>query len=115
MGGILSERDCLASLAMTDRWAQRVRRLAAAIALAMAAAGPAIAGSSDDPVDLSGAPVGLPRPADSGKPVVSLMPRANAGQDQAERCLPALPCGTLLLGDVRKNGAVELRVPALRW
>src|SRR5439155_26104658 len=56
MGGILSERDCLASLAMTDRWAQRVRRLAAAIALAMAAAGPAIAGSSDDPVDLSGAP-----------------------------------------------------------
>ena len=37
------------------------------------------------------------------------------GRDEAERCLPALPCGTLLLGDVRKNGAVELRVPALRW
>ena len=29
--------------------------------------------------------------------------------------LPALPCGTQLLGTVRKNGAVELAVPAFRW
>ncbi len=81
----------------------------------MTAAWPAIAGPPDNAVDLSGAPVGLPRPADSGKPAVSLTPPANAGQDEAERCLPALPCGTSLLGEVRKNGAVELRVPALRW
>jgi hypothetical protein len=92
-----------------------MRRLAAAIALAMTAAWPALAGPSDNAVDLPGAPAGLPRPADSGKPAVSLTPPANAGRDEAERCLPALPCGTLLLGDVRKNGAVELRVPALRW
>jgi hypothetical protein len=25
------------------------------------------------------------------------------------------PCGTRLLGTVRKNGAVELQLPALRW
>jgi len=92
-----------------------MRRLAAVMTVAMAAAWPAIAGQSGSAVDLSGAPVGLPRPADSGKPAVSLAPPANVGRDEAERCLPALPCGTLLLGDVRKNGAVELRVPALRW
>jgi hypothetical protein len=92
-----------------------VRRLSAAIALAMTAAGPTIAGPSDNAVDLSGPPAGLPRPADSGKPAVSLMPPANAGRDEAERCLPTLPCDTRLLGEVRKNGAVELRVPALRW
>ncbi len=92
-----------------------MRRLAAAIALAMTAAAPASAGQSGSAVDLAGPPAGLPRPADSGKPAVSLTPPANAGRDEAERCLPALPCGTRLLGEVRKNGAVELRVPALRW
>jgi len=92
-----------------------MRRLAAAIALAMTAAWPVLAGPSDNAVDLSGVPAGLPRPADSGKPMLSILPPANVRADEAERCLPALPCGTLLLGEVRKNGAVELRVPALRW
>jgi hypothetical protein len=92
-----------------------MRRLAATIVLAMMVAWPAGAGQSGSAVDLSGPPAGLPRPADSGKPAVSLTPPPNAGRDEAERCLPALPCGTLLFGEVRKNGAVELRVPALRW
>ena len=92
-----------------------MRRLAAAIALAMTAAWPALAGQSGNAVDLSGPRAGLSRPADSGKPAVSLTLPADVGRDEAARCLPALPCGTLLLGEVRKNGAVELRVPALRW
>ena len=92
-----------------------MRRLAATIALAMTSAWPAIAGQSGNGVDLSGPPAGLPRPADSGKPAISITPPATVGLDEAARCLPALPCGTLLLGEVRKNGAVELRVPALRW
>jgi hypothetical protein len=42
-------------------------------------------------------------------------PAAPLGQAETGGCLPALPCGTRLLGTVRKNGAVELQVPALRW
>ena len=92
-----------------------MRRLAATIALAMTVAWPALAGQSGNAVDLSGPPAGLPRPADSGKPMFSIMPPASPGLDEAGRCLPALPCGSRLLGEVRKNGAVELRMPALRW
>jgi hypothetical protein len=92
-----------------------MRRLAATIALAMTATWPALAGQSGNAVDLSGPPAGLPRPADSGKPMLSIVPPASVGLDEAGRCLPALPCGSRLLGEVRKNGAVELQVPALRW
>jgi hypothetical protein len=92
-----------------------MRRLAATIVLAMTAAWPALAGQSGNAVDLSGPPAGLPRPADSGKAMFPIMPPASVGLDEAGRCLPALPCGSRLLGEVRKNGAVELRVPALRW
>ena len=54
-----------------------------------------------------------PPPADTGKPVI-LAPPPLSDADR-ENCLPGLPCGTRLLGTVRKNGAVELQVPALRW
>jgi hypothetical protein len=53
--------------------------------------------------------------ADSGKAAI-VPPAARApGQEESEKCVPALPCGTRLLGAVRRNGAVELQVPALRW
>ena len=92
-----------------------MRRLAATIALAMTATWPALAGQPGNAVDLLAPPVGLPRPADSGKPMLSIVPPGSVGLDEAGRCLPALPCGSRLLGEVRKNGAVELQVPALRW
>ena len=92
-----------------------MRLLAAIIGLAIAAAHPGLAGQSGNALDLSGPAVGLPRPADSGKPMLSIQPPVGNGLDEAERCPPALPCGSRLLGEVRKNGAVELRVPALRW
>jgi len=90
-------------------------RLAVTIGLAVMAAWPALAGQSGNAVDLSSPSVGLPRPADRGKPMLSILPPAGVGSDEAKGCPPALPCGSRLLGEVRKNGAVELQVPALRW
>src|SRR5713101_4441802 len=86
--------------------------ISAAFALAGAALGPAFAGQGR--VDLVLSP-GLPPAADSGKPAIVPPPVAALGQNETGQCLPPLPCGTRLLGTVRKNGAVELRIPALRW
>jgi hypothetical protein len=103
---------------MRRAWRLMKRRLIpAAFALAAAALTPAFAGQSA--VDLDLLP-GLPPPADSGKPPIVPPPAAALGQralgqSEGGRCLPALPCGTRLLGTVRKNGAIELQVPALRW
>ena len=55
-----------------------------------------------------------PLPADSGKPMIPA-PAAPVAHEEAANCVPALPCGSRLLGTVRKNGAVELQVPAFRW
>ena len=92
-----------------------MRLLAATVGVAMMAAGPVLAGQPGNAIDLSGPPAGLPRPADSGKPMLPVLPPASARLNEAERCLPALPCGSRLLGEVRKNGAVEVQMPALRW
>jgi hypothetical protein len=62
----------------------------------------------------SGSPILLLPPAESGKPLIPPAP-PNAGIGAPEGCLAPLPCGTKLLGAARKNGAVELQVPALRW
>jgi len=89
-----------------------MRSVSAALAAAIVAAAPAIAGQPGSAVDLWSAPTVLP-PADSGKPMIftppAVVPRL------AEDCLPGMPCGMRLLGTVRRNGAVELQVPALRW
>jgi hypothetical protein len=89
-----------------------MRSVSAALAAAIIAAAPAIAGQPGSAVDLWSAPTVLP-PADSGKPMIftppAVVPRL------AEDCLPGMPCGMRLLGTVRRNGAVELQVPALRW
>jgi len=113
-----SNRDRAASFeryyrAMRLLWRLVKRRLiAAAFALAGAALAPGFAGQPD--VDL-GLPPGLPPAADSGKPAIVPPPVAAQGQSEAGGCLPPLPCGTRLLGTVRKNGAVELQIPALHW
>src|SRR5438045_4819211 len=88
------------------------RLIPAAFALAGAALGPAFAGPATVDLDLS---PGLPAAADSGKPAIVPPPVAALGQKDEGRCLPPLPCGARLLGTVRKNGAVELQIPALRW
>jgi hypothetical protein len=98
---------------MRGAWRVMKRRLIpAAFALAGAALAPAGAGQSAADLDLS---PGLPPPADSGKPAIVPPPVAALGAGEAASCLPPLPCGTRLLGTVRRNGAIELQVPALRW
>jgi hypothetical protein len=94
-------------------WRLAKRRLiAAAFVLAGSALVPAFAGQSA--VDLEFLP-GLRPAADSGKPAIVPPAVATQGQIEPGSCLAPLPCGTRLLGTVRKNGAVELQVPALHW
>jgi len=82
------------------------------LTLAGAVLAPAFAGPAAVDLDLS---PGLPPAADSGKPAIVPPPVATLGTNEPGSCVPPLPCGTRLLGTVRKNGAVELQVPALRW
>ena len=84
----------------------------AVIAFGVVVAMPALGGQSGAVVDLWSAP-SVP-PADSGKPAIFAPPAFVPGRP-AEDCLPGMPCGMRLLGAVRRNGAVELQVPALRW
>jgi hypothetical protein len=90
-----------------------MRLASAVITLSIVAAMPALGGQSGAPVDLWSTPNALP-PADSGKPAI-LTPPAVLPPRQTDDCLPGMPCGLRLLGTVRRNGAVELQVPALRW
>src|SRR5437660_1477055 len=99
--------------AMGRAWRVIERRfILAAFALAGAALGPTFAGQAT--VDLGLSP-SLPPAVDSGKPAIVPPPLAALGHRATGSCLPPLPCGTRLLGTVRKNGAVELQIPALRW
>jgi|HubBroStandDraft_6_1064221.scaffolds.fasta_scaffold987262_2 hypothetical protein len=92
------------------RYAQTATRLIAGAALF--AAVPAAAGQTGSGIDLS-QPMLERAPAETGKP---LLPPPNSTLPSIrEGCIPALPCGTRLLGAVRKDGAVEVQVPALRW
>jgi len=84
-------------------------------ALALAAAAPALAGQSEGALDWSRPLAGLPPPADTGKPAVLAPQPVPLVQGETGGCPPALPCGTRLFGTIRKNGAIELQVPALRW
>ncbi len=94
-------------------WRPIKRRLTgAAFTLVGAALAPAFAGQAAVDLDLR---PGLPPAADSGKPAIVPPPVAALGQKETGSCLPPLPCGTRLLGTVRKNGAVELQIPALHW
>ena len=82
-----------------------------ATVVAMAAI-PALADQPGSAVDIWRPATDLPR-TDSGKPAIyappPVLPRSS------DDCLRAIPCGLRLLGNVQRNGAVELQVPALRW
>ena len=82
-------------------------------ALLLAATLPAAAGQPAGGIDLS--LPGTPSAAESGKARLQGPPAAAPGASDGTSCAPALACGARLLGSVRKNGAVELQVPALRW
>jgi hypothetical protein len=100
------------TLSLRRRARSRVCIVAATFLLLLAIGSPLTAGEPGRAVDLWS---GLPAPADTGKAVIFTPPPAAVVQKNTERCLPALPCGTRLVGSVRKNGAVELQLPALRW
>jgi hypothetical protein len=91
-----------------------IKRQLIAAAFALAGAVFALAFAGQPAVDLDLLP-GLPPPAASGKPAIVPPPAAALEQSGPGRCQPPLPCGTQLLGTVRKNGAVELQLPLLRW
>jgi hypothetical protein len=84
-----------------------------AIAIACGSAMPAPAGQSAAGIDLSGTLPLLPPSAATGKAVV--IPRVELAPPAPDGCVSPLPCGTRLLGAIRKDGAVELQVPAWRW
>jgi hypothetical protein len=75
---------------------------------------PAIGGQGADGLDLANPWSGLPPSAVTGSPMLGGPPAAARPSDLGP-CAPPLPCGTRLLGSVRKDGAVVLQVPAFRW
>ena len=91
-----------------------IRRRLIAAAFFVGAAVPAGAGQSTIPLAPPDAWSGLPPSPATGKPVI-VMPSAAPRHGKAAPCLSPLPCGARLYGTVRRNGAVELRVPAWRW
>ena len=90
-----------------------MRSMSAALAAAIIATAPAVAGQSGAVVDLWSTPNALP-PADSGKPII-FTPPSVVPPRPAEDCLPGMPCGMRLLGTIHRSGVIELQVPALRW
>jgi hypothetical protein len=80
----------------------------------LAAGGWAVAGQPGGGLDLFD-PVPGQSSAESGKPMIGGWARTAPAPGSATPCAPPLPCGTRLLGAVRKDGAVELQVPALHW
>ncbi len=58
----------------------------------------------------------LPRPADTGKPIVFDAPaRAIADGTKPIPCGLALACRLEVIGKLERNGAVELRATAFTW
>lgn len=84
--------------------------VAAALAAAIAASSPAAAQRASTPW------LPLPRPADTGKPIIyDPQFTAKAEDDRIRGCAPGLQCRFRLLGVIQNNGAVELRATALTW
>jgi len=94
---------------------RRIRLELAAIAAALGAAAPGLAGEpagSGFPLPLASVP---PTTTEGGKAAIYTPPPVAPAPAETEQCPPALPCGARLIGTVQKNGAVELQVPAWRW
>jgi hypothetical protein len=92
----------------------RICRHATVLVVALEIAAPALAGQQNQGLNLSGAVPGPWPPAESGKPSMAPL-SATPAPPEGERCAPALPCGSRLIGTVRKNGGLELQVPAWHW
>lgn len=92
----------------------RQRVVAVVMLASLAVLAPVWAGDRPIVMDSPDAPALILPPAESGKPLVPPRPAGLAPSDP-EACVSPLPCGTRLLGSVRKDGAVEVQVPALRW
>jgi hypothetical protein len=89
------------------------RLITASLVMSIMVLAPAWAGDRPIALDMPGAPALVLPPTESGKPLIPPVPQA--APIDPERCVAPLPCGTRLLGTVRKDGAVELQLPALRW
>jgi hypothetical protein len=71
---------------------------------------------SDFPGPPNSAPLALPPPADTGKPVIfDLPPPTIAPAGASPGCTVASVCGLRLNGAVQKNGAVELNTTLFKW
>jgi hypothetical protein len=57
-------------------------------------------------------PLGLPAPADTGKPRM-FVPPPIAAPDAS--CAAVLDCRLRVIGAIRRNGAVELNTSVLKW
>lgn len=80
----------------------------------LALAAPAMAQSVSDKVTTVEGfplPLGLPAPADSGKPR-SFVPAMAA---PSASCAAVLECRLRVIGAIQRNGAVELNASVLKW
>jgi hypothetical protein len=86
------------------------RWMLAVLVAAIAATSPASAQQPSTPW------LSLPRPTDTGKPII-YDPQfvAKAERDGMSGCVPRLQCRFRLLGVVQNNGSVELRATAFTW
>lgn len=58
----------------------------------------------------------LPRPTDSGKPIIYDPQFVAKGEaDRISGCSPGLQCRVQVLGVIQNNGTVELRATAFTW
>ncbi|HVH78825.1 MAG TPA: hypothetical protein VM782_05510 [Stellaceae bacterium] len=57
-------------------------------------------------------PLNLPADADTGKPRFFVSPPAGSPPSQ---CAPAFDCRLRVIGEIRRNGAVELNASIFKW
>ena len=92
---------------------RRVHTVAAVAAVLVCSLDPSSRAGERDRAD--GGIVWTPPTAGTGKPVIFVPPPQPATMAEKQTCLPALPCGSRLIGAVQKDGVIELKVPAWRW
>jgi len=86
-----------------------------AVVILIAVAAPAMAQSVSDRVTAAEGfplPLGLPAPADTGKPRI-FAPPPIAAPDAS--CAAVLDCRLRVIGAVQRDGAVELNTSVLKW
>jgi hypothetical protein len=108
-------------MARRGRRRMAMRRWAAALVTgAMVNAVPGAAQQANSPPNFLGpptmAPLALPRPADTGKPALLELPSVPAAPaGRLQDCTVAVVCDLSLIGELRHDGAVELKGTVLKW